>query len=111
MMPDPATPSDERDALEFINVGLTRAEADLLATRLVRECGGDVETLLAEAWLYGATAARFAMQGHRVCHVCGCWELQACVDTVTGHACSWVGPNLCSTCKPGPRPLICEEIS
>jgi hypothetical protein len=33
----------------------------------------------------------------RACRVCGCTELDACVDEI-GRACYWVGLDLCSGC-------------
>ena len=31
------------------------------------------------------------------CRVCGCWELDACVNELM-EPCSWVEPDLCSHC-------------
>ena len=40
-----------------------------------------------------------ALIGVRACHACGCTDERACPE-----GCSWVGPNLCSTCAPGALP-------
>ena len=32
------------------------------------------------------------------CRVCGCTDVNACLDDGTGSACHWVQPDLCSTC-------------
>lgn len=36
----------------------------------------------------------------RTCRVCGCWDLEPCVDPATGLACSWVSLDLCSVHVP-----------
>lgn len=102
---EPLEAQDERDVLEFLHVGLSRDDAVRLLDRLLTENSGNPIALVADAWLYGATAARNALSGRRVCHVCGCWEMHACEG-----GCSWVGPNLCSACQRPGAPLACEAV-
>lgn len=43
-----------------------------------------------------------------ICNFCGCSDLFACEDPITGAACSWAAPDLCSVCArgvPGPEAL------
>lgn len=49
--------------------------------------------IAAEAWVMGASAMRNSLLGRRICRICGCWELEACVG-----GCSWVEEDLCSAC-------------
>lgn len=35
----------------------------------------------------------------RVCRECLCTDEDACTDELTGEACHWVEPGLCSFCK------------
>lgn len=102
---DGADGCDAPGGLEFLDVGLTGEEALLLRDRLIRENGSNIAAIVADAWLYGATAARNALQGRRVCRVCGCWEHGACLDE-HGGGCSWIAPNLCSACDPVDGPPL-----
>ena len=40
-----------------------------------------------------------APEGAPTCHVCGCWEYDACWSEEDG-TCSWVHDDLCSHCAP-----------
>ena len=39
--------------------------------------------------------------GKAKCRVCGCTNLNACIDKKTGQPCHWVEPDLCSACADG----------
>jgi hypothetical protein len=64
-----------------------------LGVRLTEQFDGDTDTMLAEAWLMGATALWNANHARRICRICGCWELGACHPP-----CRWVAEDLCSAC-------------
>lgn len=56
---------------------------------------GQLHEALARAWMMGANVALNSAEGLRVCRICGCNQLQACVER-----CAWVADDLCSTCVP-----------
>lgn len=72
---------------------LVDADAQLLTVRIFGS-GKDAPPayLVAEVWRLGATVGA-APAGRRICRICGCWELNACVA-----GCWWVAKDLCSQC-------------
>lgn len=76
-----------------------------LAGRLLSDAGlepgaltlsrADVEQLLGAAFDMGAHAGVADVADDRRCRICGCTQYRACPGS-----CSWVGPDLCSTCEP-----------
>lgn len=49
---------------------------------------------------YQVILEKFDRDGHgdsEVCKLCGCWEMDACLDS-NGVGCFWVEDNLCSEC-------------
>ncbi len=46
------------------------------------------------------------MNADAFCESCGCTEDDACFDAVSGSACYWVSPGLCSCCA---REDLCKE--
>lgn len=46
------------------------------------------------------------------CEVCGCTELQACLDPFDEepHACYWIAPGLCSACRYTPLGFRAPEL-
>ncbi len=81
------------------------SDPEALAGRLLSDAGlesgaltvsrGDLEGLLARAFAFGEGAALAEACDDRHCRVCGCTQYRACPGS-----CSWVGPDLCSSCAP-----------
>ncbi len=59
---------------------------------------------IASAAEHGRRLGLAEARGQRACRVCGCTELQACVDPPHG-ACAWAGPDLCTACQPYVTPI------
>jgi hypothetical protein len=80
----------------FAVLGL--AEGALVIPRI------DAELAVSIALCHGAQIDHMHHIGQRHCRVCGCGELTACRGP--DGPCSWVGPDLCSTCANFEEPRL-----
>lgn len=68
------------------------------------ECEGETEQCGdRDVWKCWQKYINETVQAKRVCRVCGCTELNACIDKDCRNNCYWVEDDLCSACVTEPK--------